>query len=148
MKIGDGNLRRDITVMPAIFGHPVDQLRLGSTLGVLGVAVGLLILIACANVSNLLLACATARRREMGIRQSIGAGRARLVRQLLVESLALAVAGGACGLLLALAVRRLLMVGLFGPEIAAALGPEGIERAFSLERQLRNVDKIFARVFK
>jgi hypothetical protein len=93
---------------------------IGGFLAVLLVIVGLVLIAACVNLAGMLLARAAARRREIAVRLAIGAGRARLLRQLITETLVLFVAGGAAGLFLTQWLSRLLLAVL--PSLPVPIG--------------------------
>ncbi len=124
MKLAYADFRRQFPVADPKGGFAVQPLRdsivrdARTSLLILLGAVGLVLLIACANVANLLLVRASGRKREFAIRAAMGASRARVIRQLLTESVLLAVVGGILGLAL----------GYLGVRWLLAISPAGLPR--------------------
>ena len=94
--------------------NPGDDGDLAAVLGLLQAMSGIVLLVACLNLANMMLAHGSARRKEIGVRLALGAGRGQIVRQLLVEGLMLSLAGGVAGLLIAYGATRLLATSLSG----------------------------------
>ena len=119
------NTTSSVVPITSIRFHPMLDGYVRAAGAMLMGAVGLVLLVACANVAGMLLARGTARRRELAIRGAIGAGRARLLRQLLTENLVLAITGGSIGTLLAWWAARALT------GIGAGMLPDGVVFDFS-----------------
>ena len=129
----EGYMQRTFTLRPAATGFSATGRYYRTALFTLMTVVGLVLLIACANIANLLLARAAARQREISIRMAIGAARRRVVRQLISESLLLSLAGALGGLLFAAWGSRLLIhwISTTGSELQLDTAPDWRVLAFT-----------------
>jgi predicted permease len=126
--------KQSITVVPAGAGVAVMKEEYGRSLQILLSVCGLVLLIACANVANLLLARAVTRRGQTAVRLALGATRRQIITQALTESILLAVAGGIAGLLVAVAAARLLLTLAFRSAhfLPISVAPSFLVLAFAL----------------
>ena len=120
-------LDKKVLLVPGAKGRTTLQTDSGQSLTALFVMVALVLLIACTNVANLLLAQGAARQRELAIRSAMGASRGRILQQLLAESLLCALAGGALGLLIGVWLMNLLT-----PMVASNLTIKGLNTSLDL----------------
>lgn len=134
-------LKMSLDLLPGGTGQNDVEQFIKAPLWAMMAMVGLVLLIACANVANLIIARSASRQKEIAVRLALGAGRSRIIRQLLIESALLSVAGALCGLLLAAWTMHLLAGVLphTDPPLQLAAGPDLRVLAFNLALSLGTV---------